>query len=59
MDFTLVQGIDNMLADIHAEDVNPMRGKRGCGRETDITKTNDTNFLKFHCDSNAFDLEVL
>jgi hypothetical protein len=48
MNFTLVQGINDMTVDIYAENVDAMRGKGGCSRETDIAKSDDANFLKFH-----------
>jgi hypothetical protein len=51
MDFTPVQSINDLLADIHTENINPVRGKSGCGGQTDITKPDDTDFLKFHLSS--------
>ena len=59
MDLTPVQGIDDMLVDIHTKNVDSMRGKCGRCGEANIAKSDDTDFLKIHWDSKMFDLEVI
>jgi len=48
MNFAFVERVDDVWVDIHTQNFEPVDGKGGSGRQSDIAESDKADFLKVH-----------